>query len=332
MVARKSPQNPAASLLDAYSQAVVDVAARVSPAVVKVEVKVPLRVGRRKYKVPVPERMGAGSGVFFTPDGYLLTNQHVVDGASKIRIRMQGDEKLEGTVIGEDRHTDLAVVKVDGDKLPHAPLGKSSELQVGQLVIAIGNPHGFESTVTAGVVSALGRSLRTRSGRPLENVIQTDAALNPGNSGGPLVDSHGHVVGINTAIILFAQGLCFAIPSDTASWVAAELMRKGRVRRGFLGLSGASAPLSARAREELQIKQERGFRVHGAVTAGPADRAGLREGDYIIRAGDKLIKGADQLFTLLTSESIGREMEVELVREGKIVKVSLTPEEAREEK
>lgn len=330
MAARKSAASESTSLLDAYSRAVVDVAARVSPAVVKVGVKVPFRVGRRRYRLPVPERAGAGSGVFFTPDGYLLTNQHVVDGASKIRVHMQGDEVLEGTVIGEDRHTDLAVVKVDGKDLPTAELGDSSALQVGQLVIAIGNPHGFESTVTAGVVSALGRSLRTRSGRPIENVIQTDAALNPGNSGGPLVDSHGKIVGINTAIIFFAQGLCFAIPSNTASWVAAELMQKGRVRRGYMGVSGGSAPLSSRIRTRLDLQQRRGFRVQDAVAGGPAARAGLREGDYIVRVAGKTIKGPDQLFPLLTGESIGHSLDVELLREGKLLTKSVIPDEARE--
>lgn len=317
------------AVLDAYSRAVIDVASKTSPAVVKVEVRAPVTVGKRKLRLPVPDRGGAGSGVIYTPDGYILTNQHVVNGARKIRVALHEGEKLEAFVVGEDPHTDLAVVKVDGKNLPAAEFGESSKLQVGQLVIAIGNPHGFESTVTAGVVSAVGRTLRTRTGRAIENVIQTDAALNPGNSGGPLVDSRGRVVGINTAIILFAQGICFAIPSDTARWVASELMSKGKIRRGFLGIAGAGALLPSRIRDRLGLAQERAFRVHSLVKGGPGEHAGLREGDFILQAGEKQIDGADALFRVLTGETIGRSFELTLLRDGKTLQQPVVPQEAQ---
>ncbi|MEW6775974.1 MAG: trypsin-like peptidase domain-containing protein [Bdellovibrionota bacterium] len=326
----KTPPTNETAILDAYSHAVMGVVRQVAPAVVKVEVRSPVTVGRRRFRLPVPERGGAGSGVIYTPDGYLLTNQHVVDGASRIRVRLQDGQKLDGTVIGEDKHTDLAVVKVDGKNLPTALFGESSKLEVGQMVIAIGNPYGFECTVTAGVVSALGRTLRTRTGRAIENVIQTDAALNPGNSGGPLVDSRGQVIGINSAMIFFAQGICFAIPSDTARWVAQELMQKGRVRRGFLGLSGATAYLARAARDRLGVAQERAFRVFQVLANGPAERAKLREGDYVLSADGKKVESADTLFGLLTTERIGQALELDVLREGNRVKVSVVPEEARE--
>src|SRR5262245_56868801 len=248
--------------LDAYSNVVVRVAELLRPAVVN------LRAGQGR-------RQGSGSGVLFTPDGFLLTNHHVVQGSPRVRVRLHDGRELAGRVIGNDPWTDLAVVQAEGGGLPHAALGDSARLRVGQLVVAIGSPFGFESTVTAGVVSALGRTLRSITGALVDNVIQTDAALNPGNSGGPLVDSRGRVVGINTAVIQPAQGICFAVPIDMAKAVLPQLLRFGRVTRGYLGLHGRAVPLPRAAAEKHGLTQTHAVEVVAVEEGGPADQAGL---------------------------------------------------------
>ncbi len=239
-----------AELLDAYSRAVTGVVARVGPAVVHIRVKKKMpRPGR-----PSPEVEGSGSGLIITPDGYIVTNSHVVEDMSTVEVSLADSTTCAAEVIGQDKATDIALLRITGSGLPMAALGDSDKLKVGQLAIAVGNPLGFQSTVTAGVISALGRSLRSRTGRLIENVIQTDAALNPGNSGGPLVDSRGCVIGINTAIIQYAQGICFAIPVNTMRWVVTRLIREGKVVRGFLGISGQTVPLPVRVVRYFQLE------------------------------------------------------------------------------
>src|SRR5947209_13013601 len=255
--------------LDAYSQVIVRVADTLRPAVVN------LRAGKGR-------NAGSGSGVLFTPDGFLLTNAHVVRGYSRPRIRMQDGREVEGRVIGTDPWTDLAVVQAEAQALPFAELGDSSKLRVGQLVVAIGSPFGFESTVTAGVVSALGRTLRTLTGHLVDNVIQTDAALNPGNSGGPLVDSRGRVIGINTAIIAPAQGICFAIPANMARDIVPHLLKHGKVLRGYLGLHVRPVPLPKATRRQFELTQETAVQVVKIEGGAPADQAGIREDDLVV--------------------------------------------------
>jgi S1-C subfamily serine protease len=304
--------------LDAYSRVVVDVVESVSPAVVRLDVRSAER-GRQS---------GSGSGVIVSPDGLVLTNSHVVGGASRIGATTADGQRLTAQVVGDDPDTDLALVRINESvTLPCAPLGDSRRLKCGQLVIAIGNPLGFESTVTAGVVSALGRSLRARTGRLIDDLIQTDAALNPGNSGGPLVSSHGEVVGINTAIITGAQGICFAIAANTAKFVLGELVRHGRVRRGYIGISAAQTRLPRRIRHVAGVAQESAVVVSGVEPASPADRAGLVAGDVVLALDGQAVTGADDLIRLLTGEKIGRPMEIEALRDGARRQLTLTPEE-----
>ena len=311
-----------AALLDAYSRAVIDVVEVVSPAVVRLDVRPTDGDSRRQG--------GTGSGVIVSPDGLVLTNSHVVGGASRLRATTADGQSLTAHVVGDDPDTDLALVRVNESvTLPFAPLGDSRRLKRGQLVIAIGNPLGFESTVTAGVVSALGRSLRARTGRLIDDLIQTDAALNPGNSGGPLVSSHGEVVGINTAIITGAQGICFAIAANTANFVLGELIRHGRVRRGYIGISAAQTRLPRRLRREAGVAQDGAVVVAGVEPASPAGRAGLLQGDVLIALDGHAITGADDLVRLLTAEKIGQTIEIELLREGARRRLSVTPEERR---
>src|ERR1700688_792079 len=272
-----------ASLLDAYSQAVVGAAEAISPSVVKIDVAQP---GRSRSGEP-RERQGGGSGFVFTPDGLVLTNSHVVHGASRIDVSLPDGQRFPAHIIGDDAATDLAVIRIglpsnDAPRLVAAPLGDSQKLRVGQLAIAIGNPHGFQYTVTAGVVSALGRSLRSYSGRLIEDVIQTDASLNPGNSGGPLVTSDGRVIGVNTATIMGAQGLCFAIGINTAKFVAGRLLREGRIRRAYIGVEAQTAPLHRRLVRFYDLGSESGVFVMSIDDGSPAKKVGLREGDVII--------------------------------------------------
>jgi S1-C subfamily serine protease len=278
--------------LDAYSNVVVQVAEQLRPAVVN------LRAGQGR-------RQGSGSGILFTPDGFLLTNHHVVHGSERVRVRLGDGQELPGRVVGNDPWTDLAVVQAEGDKLPHGRLGDSNKLRVGQLVVAIGSPFGFESTVTAGVVSALGRSLRSITGALVDNVIQTDAALNPGNSGGPLVNSRGEVIGINTAIIAPAQGICFAIPINMAKHVLPQLMTHGRVTRGYLGIHGRPVPLSRDLARRYALEQETAVEVVTVEENGPADQAGLQEEDLIVGFGEQPVTSVDDLHKLLLQLPVG---------------------------
>jgi S1-C subfamily serine protease len=285
--------------LDAYSQVIVKVAETLRPAVVN------LRAAKGQ---------GSGSGILFTPDGFLLTNHHVVQGKNRVRVRLTDGRDLPGRVIGTDPWTDLAVVQADASDLPFAAFGDSARLRVGQLVLAIGSPFGFDSTVTAGVISALGRTLRSITGHLVDNVIQTDAALNPGNSGGPLVDSRGRVIGINTAIILPAQGICFAIPINMAKHILPQLMQHGRVVRGYLGLHGRSAPVARHLARSFELDQTSGVEVMAVESGGPADQAGILEGDMIVRLGDQASTSVDDLHKMLTELPVGVPATVTLLR------------------
>jgi S1-C subfamily serine protease len=304
--------DPASALLDAYSQAVIRVVERVAPSVVNV------RRGR-----------GGGSGVVVAPDGYALTNAHVVEGATEVAVTLAGGDETRAPVVGSDAATDLAVIRIPGSGLRAAELADSDALRVGQLVIAIGDPLGFHSTVTTGVVSALGRSLSARDGRLIENVIQTDAALNPGNSGGPLVDTHAKVVGINTAIIPMAQGICFAIPATSARYVAAMLIRDGRVRRAYLGVSGAATPIGRQLASELGLATTSGIRVLEVVGGGPAERAGVRAGDLLVSLDGVALPTLSDLQRVLVAERIGRTATVGFIRFGELRELAVTPVEAR---
>jgi S1-C subfamily serine protease len=286
--------------LDAYSRVVVSVAEALRPAVVN------LRGGSR--------RGGSGSGLLFAPDGFLLTNHHVVRGNSSLQVRLTDGRELEGRVVGADPWTDLAVVQAQASGLPHAPLGDSAQLRVGQLVVAIGSPFGFDSTVTAGVVSALGRTLRSITGHLVDDVIQTDAALNPGNSGGPLVNSKGQVIGINTAIIAPAQGICFAIPINAAKHIVPQLMQHGRVVRGYLGLHGRTVPLRRMLGRQFQLEQETVVEVEAVEGGAPADQAGIQTGDLLVELGDHLVTRVDDLHKLLTQLPVGIPASIVLIR------------------
>ncbi len=315
------------ALLDAYSNAVTRAVERAGPTVVNIEVH-GIEAPRGPRRGPRPEG-GSGSGFLFTPDGLILTNSHVVHGARRIEVTVQDGRHLEASLVGDDPDTDLAVIRVTGDELVAASLGDSAGLRPGQLVIAIGNPLGFQATVTAGVVSALGRSLRSRSGRLMDNIIQTDAALNPGNSGGPLVDSRGEVVGVNTAVILPAQGLCFAIPVNTARWVASRLIRDGRIRRGHLGLGGQTAQLQRRLVVHHRLPAGSGMLVLHIEPGSPAHGADLQEGDVIVGFADETVAGVDDLHRLLTGERIGTPTPLTLIRRTEKHVVHVIPVESR---
>jgi len=296
------------TLLDAYSHAVVAASEHVGPAVVHVEVAQP---PRGSGEAP---RRGSGSGFVFTPDGFILTNSHVVHGARPIRVSFADGASYDADLVGDDPDTDVAVIRIGGHQLATATFGSSRGLRVGQLAIAIGNPYGFQHTVTAGVVSALGRSLRAVTGRLIDDVIQTDAALNPGNSGGPLVNSRGEVIGVNTAIIPFAQGICFATAIDTAKWVVEQLLRFGRVRRGYIGVGGATIPLSRRAVRFHGLGAGAGVRVESIEPGGAAQEAGIEPGDIIIGYDGEDVAGVDELHRLLSAERIGKSTQVTLLR------------------
>jgi S1-C subfamily serine protease len=268
---------------------------------------------------------GSGSGFVFTPDGYILTNSHVVSGARRLEVSLSDGRPLTASLVGDDPHTDLAVIRVTGSDLVPARLGDSSALRVGQLVVAIGNPYGFDCTVTAGVVSALGRSLRSQSGRLIDDVIQTDAALNPGNSGGPLVNTHGQVIGVNTAMIRPAQGLCFAVAMRTASFVMSRLIRDGRIRRSYIGVGGQDVPLLRRVVRYFDLPVESGVMVASVEPDSPGQRAGLRAGDFVLRFGSTWIKGIDDLHKLLTEERVGEKVELGILRGTQMLTLELVP-------
>jgi S1-C subfamily serine protease len=326
-----SPVNPGplddSALLDAYSAAVTNAVKRVSPSVVNIEVHQSVR-SRRRSDQP-QERSGGGSGFIFTPDGLILTNSHVVHDATRIEVTVADGRKLPARTIGDDPATDLAVIQIEGGGLTAASLGDSQKLQVGQLVMAIGSPYGFQSTVTAGVVSALGRSLRSYSGRLIEDVIQTDASLNPGNSGGPLVASDGRVVGVNTATILPAQGICFAIGINTAKFVASRLLRDGRIRRSYIGVSAQTAPIHRRLVRYYDLPKETGVIVLAAEANSPAQRAGLREGDVIVALDGQPVAGVDDLHRVLSDVRAGSRSELVVLRGTDRLRVGIVPEEAR---
>ncbi len=315
-------------LLDAYSQAVITASGKVSPAVVNIEVR--HRSGRSAGDARTsPGVTGSGSGFIFTPDGFALTNSHVVQGAEQIDVTLSDGRRHSAHLIGEDPDTDLAVIRVEAPLLNHTELGDSHRIHVGQLAIAVGNPYGFQCTVTAGVISALGRSLRSTSGRLIDNVIQTDAALNPGNSGGPLVNSRGEVIGVNTAIIRSAQGICFAIGINTAKFIAGRLIKDGKIRRGFLGISGQNVELPRRVVRYHDLDTESGILVVAVEPGSPLQRASLAEGDVIIGYGDQIVRDIDDLHRLLVEEKVGIPMTLTFLRRGERRTISVIAEESR---
>jgi len=318
-----SPEPPDdGALLDAYSRTVTEVVHEVTPTVVHIAIKGLDRRGQSVVR-------GAGSGFVFTPDGLILTNSHVVHGASAMEVTLQDGRKLEADRVGDDPDTDLAVIRVRAQDLTPARLGDSSLLRPGQVVVAIGSPLGFQATVTAGVVSALGRTMRSRSGRLIDNIIQTDAALNPGNSGGPLVNSRGEVIGVNTAIILPAQGICFAIPSNTARFVASRLIQTGRIRRAWLGIGGQNVTLQRRLVRSLNLTSDHGLMVVHIESGSPADLAGLREGDVIVGINQQTIGDVDDLHRMLTEAQIGQPSALDVLRRGERLQLPIIPGESR---
>ena len=299
-------------LLDTYSQTVSGVFQKASSAVVNILVK--------------NQGQGSGSGFVFTPDGYIITNSNVVHEARHIEVCFVDGRRIEAQLIGDDPHTDLAVIHVGLHDLNFLPLGDSSRLRVGQIAIAIGNPYSFQCTLTAGVISALGRSMRSQSGRLIEEIIQTDAALNPGNSGGPLLNSQSEVIGVNTAVILPAQGLCFAIPSNTATFIATELMRSGQVRRGFIGVMVQNVILPKGMVHVGKTPVESGVSITGLEPGSPAERFGLRAGDVIIGMDDQMIASIDDLHKLLTKAVAGHEYKLTVIRDFEKIIVAIVPQ------
>ncbi len=311
--------------LDPYSARVALAFERVGPAVIHVIAHGDDAAGTDGKR---GRPRSQGSGVIFTPDGYALTNSHVVAGARHLRASLVDGRELGADLVGDDPNTDIAVLRLMDGGLPHAELGRSANLRVGELVVAIGNPLGFQSTVTAGIVSALGRSMRGQSGRLIDSVIQTDAPLNPGNSGGPLADGNGRVVGINTAAIRMAQGICFAIGIDTAIEVATALMREGRVRRARLGIATQTAPLDLRLRRALDLPRAAGVLVSGVQEGSPAERAGLKTGDVILAYADVPVGGVDDLHRLLIGAHAGHAQTVDILRRARRLTLTIVPEEA----
>jgi S1-C subfamily serine protease len=316
-------------LLDAYSRAVINAAERVSPSVVNIDVHKTSRIKQTSPFCHPEELHGNGSGFIFTPDGFILTNSHVVHHADKMMVTLPDGRRFEGDRVGEDPDTDLAVVRINGSNFLDAPLGDSQKIRVGQLVIAIGNPYGFQCTVTSGVVSALGRSLRSLSGRLIDNIIQTDAALNPGNSGGPLVTSQGDVIGVNTAMILAAQGICFAIGINTAKFVAGKLIKEGKIIRSYIGLGGQNVPLLRRLVRFYHLPVESGILVVSIEENSPAQRTGLSEGDIIVGFDNQPIAGIDDLHRMLTEEKVGVRTALTIIRQTEKLNLDIIPEESK---
>jgi len=306
-------------LLDAYSQAVSSAVARVAPAVAHVRVE--RSAGRRG------RAQGSGSGFFITPDGYLVTNSHVAGGASSLEVTLEDGRCAAASVVGDDPDSDLAVLKVGVAEVPFVRFADATPLRVGQIAIAIGSPYGFQHTVTAGIVSALGRSMRAQTGRLLDNVLQTDAALNPGNSGGPLVNARGEVIGVNTAVILPAQGICFAIGASTAERVAVALIREGRVRRAYLGIGGQTLALPRRIARHFGLAHESGVRIESIEKGSPAGQAGLQAGDVIVHVGGMPVAGIDDLQRALVGDHIGATLSVRVIRRDRTIDIDLVPAE-----
>ena len=309
---------PDSELLDAYSETVSGASASVAPAVVNIQIK-NLSLGRRGE--------GGGSGFLIAPDGFILTNSHVVHGAKSIEVVLHDARTFSATLIGDDPDTDLAVIRIDAAQLPFLPFADSKQLRVGQIAIAIGSPYGFQQTVTAGVVSALGRSMRAQSGRLMDDIIQTDAALNPGNSGGPLVNSSGKVIGVNTAVILPAQGLCFAIASNTAQLVTAWLIRDGKIRRSYLGLAGQNTTIHPRLVRHHKLSNNQGVLVSGIELDGPARQSGLAEGDIIIAFKEAPVTSIDDLHRGLVGKEIGITCTLSVIRGVDMVELTVVPQE-----
>jgi S1-C subfamily serine protease len=309
-------------LLDAYSDAVTRAAEHVSPSVVKIDVR---KSGGRRAQ----QDGGSGSGFIITPDGFILTNSHVVQGAERIEVTLADGRRPDAHLVGTDPDTDLAVIRVYAPNLKPVRLGDSNQLRVGQLAIAIGNPYGFQYTVTSGVVSALGRSFRASSGRLMDNLIQTDAALNPGNSGGPLVNSRGEVIGVNTMVILPAQGLCFAIAINTAKYIAGWLIKDGVIRRSYIGVGGQTSKIHRRVVRHYHLPVETGMLVVGVEPGSPASRAGLREGDIVVEFGGQAIAGIDDLHKQLTGEQVGVRSSLTMIRHTEKLRLEIVPEEAQ---
>ena len=320
---------PPEDLMDAYSRAVITAAEKVSPSVVYIEVQQPVRSRRGNAPRLPQEARASGSGFIFTPDGFILTNSHVVHSAKKIEVTVSDGRKYQADLIGDDPDTDLAVIRINAPNLVPAHLGESQKIRVGQLVVAIGNPYGFQYSVTAGVVSALGRSLRAQSGRLMDAVIQTDAALNPGNSGGPLVNSRGEVIGVNTAMILPAQGISFATSIDTAKFVASRLIRDGKVSRSYIGLAGQNVPLPRRIVRYYNLAVESGILIVSFEGNSPARKGGVREGDIIIGLDDHPTAGIDDLHKLLSEDRIGHKSSLVVIRGTEKLSLEVIPEESQ---
>ena len=307
-------------LLDAYSEAVAGAAEKVSPSVVNIEI----------FKSESADRpAGAGSGFVFTPDGFILTNSHVVAQASHLTVTLLDGRRIDGHVIGSDPHNDLAVVRIDAAGLVPVTLGDSTRLRVGQLAIAIGSPYGFQCSVTAGVVSALGRSLRSMSGRLIDNVIQTDAALNPGNSGGPLVNSRGDVIGVNTAVILPAQGICFAIAINSVKYVVARLIRDGKIVRAYVGLAGMDAPIHRRVVRFHRLPKAKGVMIISVEPGSPAEKAGLEPRDMVVAYGGKPVDSIDEMHKFLSEDQIGANVPLTVIRGAERLNLEIVPAQSR---
>jgi S1-C subfamily serine protease len=315
-------------LLDAYSHAVVAAARLASPAVVNIEVRHRQSGGPDAQRRRGQSGGGSGSGFIFTPDGLVLTNSHVVHGADMIGVTLSDGRSYPAKLVGEDPETDIAVLDIAAPNLTSVQFGNSSKIQVGQLVVAIGNPYGFQYTVTAGVVSNLARSFRSQTGRLIDNIIQTDAALNPGNSGGPLVNSRGEVIGVNTAIIPAAQGICFAIPGNTAQFIASRLIRDGRVRRSYIGVAGQNVPLHRRIVRFFNLPVETAVLVTGIEPDSPAQKAGLQDGDLILDLDGQPMRTIDDLQRLLTDERVGAAVPMSVLRRTEKLSIQITPGES----
>jgi len=316
----KETEKTDVELLDAYSRAVITVVDAVGPAVVSIS-------AGKQSRGSETEQIGAGSGVIIAPDGYVLTNDHVVHNAKKLTVTLTNGTSLPATLVGADPVTDLAAIRADGSRLPYATLGDSGSLRVGQLVIAIGNPFGFQSTVSTGVVSALGRGLRSREGRLIENIIQHTAPLNPGNSGGPLVDSRGRIVGINTAIIVIAQGIGFSIPSNTAKWVVSQLLTHSRVRRGYLGITARKRPLGRRLVRYHNLNGEFAVEVISIIPESPASKARILEGDLIVAVNGQEVASVDHIHRFLSEWPIGKPGTLTIIRGQERLEIEVTTAE-----